>query len=186
MAVGDLVYFVKRDGALTSKWTLGMVDELERGRDGVIRKAVIKYCNADEQKLGDGRGNDSTLPRYTERAIRKLVKVFSIEETGLNDDLEEVARRIQVTAGVARSFAGDVPGENFKCKNCCCSLHCGLSLHSPKGAKMVDVALAFESNVDEEDMNHFLEEDEANRHEDEEMDFYTLLDSVGVDFGRLF
>ena len=51
---------------------------------------------------------------------------------------------------------------------------------------MVDVALAFESNVDEEDMNHFLEEDEANRHEDEEMDFYTLLDSVGVDFGRLF
>ena len=182
----DLVYFIKRDGALTSKWTLGMVDELERGRDGVIRKAVIKYCNADEQKLGDGRGNDSTLPRYTERAIRKLVKVFSIEESRLNEDLEEVARRIQVTVGVSRCFSGDVPCEEFKCKNCCCSFHCGVSLHFPKGAKMEDVALAFESSVDEEDMMRFLEEDVANRNENEEMDFYTLLDSVGVDFGRLF
>ena len=49
----------------------------------------------------------------------------------------------------------------------------------------MDVALAFESSVDEEDMFHFLEEDVANRYEDEETDFYTLLDSVGVDFGRL-
>jgi hypothetical protein len=49
-----------------AKWTMGMVEDINRGRDGVIREAVIKYCNSSEQKLsltkGD-RAHDSTYPR---------------------------------------------------------------------------------------------------------------------------
>ena len=47
---------------------------------------VIKYCNASEQTLSLTRGSDkedSTYPRYTERVMRKLIKILSIEETSL-------------------------------------------------------------------------------------------------------
>ena len=49
MVVGDLVYFVKKDSAVgDAKWTMGMVEDINRGRDGIIREAVIKYCNSSE------------------------------------------------------------------------------------------------------------------------------------------
>ena len=82
----DLVYFVKRESEVgDAKWTLGMVDDLHMGRDGIIREAVVKYCNSTEQKLSLTKGDaqDSTYPRYTERAMRRLVKIFSIEEDSL-------------------------------------------------------------------------------------------------------
>ena len=45
--MGNLVYFVKRDRKVgDAKWTMGMVEDINRGRDGVIRVAVIKYCNS--------------------------------------------------------------------------------------------------------------------------------------------
>ena len=64
-----------------------------RGRDGIIMEAVIKYCNSAEQKLSltkEGRGTDSTYPRYTECAVRRLLKIFSVEETNLSEDLAEL------------------------------------------------------------------------------------------------
>jgi hypothetical protein len=67
-----------------AKWTMGMVEDINR--DGVICEAVIKYCNSSEQKLSltkGGRGNSTTYPRYTERAVRKLIKICSVEESNL-------------------------------------------------------------------------------------------------------
>ena len=83
LVLGDLVYFVKRDSKVgDAKWTMGMVEEINRGRDGVIREAVIKYCNSAEQKIslikGD-RGTDTTYPRYTESAVCRLIKIFIVE-----------------------------------------------------------------------------------------------------------
>ena len=87
----DLVYFIKKDSKVgDSKWTMGMVEELDRGRDGIIRAVVIKYCNSAEHKLSltkEGRGTESNLPRYTERAVHRLIKIFSLEETNLAEDL---------------------------------------------------------------------------------------------------
>ena len=34
--VEDLVYFRKREGELTSSWMLGKVEQVIRGRDGII------------------------------------------------------------------------------------------------------------------------------------------------------
>ena len=37
----DLVYFQKKEGHLDSKWMIGKVEQIVRGRDSKIRKVVI-------------------------------------------------------------------------------------------------------------------------------------------------
>ena len=37
---GDLVYFVKKEGKLSNKWTIGMVDSVLKGRDGILREVL--------------------------------------------------------------------------------------------------------------------------------------------------
>ena len=49
LEVEDLVYFRKREGELTSSWMLGKVEQVMRGRDGIIRRAIIKYRNSAEE-----------------------------------------------------------------------------------------------------------------------------------------
>ena len=49
LVVGDLLYFVKKDSSLgNAKWTMGIVEDINRGRDVVICEAVIKYCDSSE------------------------------------------------------------------------------------------------------------------------------------------
>jgi hypothetical protein len=58
-----------------------MVESINRGWDGIMYEAVIKYCNSSEQTLSLPKGNakkDITYPRCTERTVRKLIKIFSI------------------------------------------------------------------------------------------------------------
>ena len=33
---GDLVYFMKKEGKLATKWTIGMVEGVQKGRDGIL------------------------------------------------------------------------------------------------------------------------------------------------------
>ena len=98
---------MKKEGDLTSKWTIGMVESVTKGRDDIIRKVVIKYCNSGEQKLSlhKGDGKDSTFPRYTERSVRRLIKIFSIEEASLAEDMAEFDRR-------EKEFATDKPEDD--------------------------------------------------------------------------
>ena len=97
LLVGDLVYFLKKDSKLASKWILGMVEEIDKGRDGVLREVTVKYCNSSEQKLsltGDS-SKDKTLPRYTIRTVRKMVKVFSLDDAHLCDDIKEFEEKMK-------------------------------------------------------------------------------------------
>ena len=138
-----------------------MVEELHRGRDGIIREVVIKYCNSSEQKLSLTKGNakDFTYPRYTERAVRRLIKIFSIEEDSLADDLAELGKKFEhfkkaknslldvddITAQVMdprpeNRRSGPKP-ENCKTKKakqgeCCCQEHCNLTSHYHGNRKM--------------------------------------------------
>ena len=86
----DIVYFQKSESALGSPWIIGEVDQVIVGRDGFIRRAIIKYFNASE--------NDPEAGRYhhqlTDRAVRSLVKLWSIDEACLFDDLSELQHRI--------------------------------------------------------------------------------------------
>ena len=92
-----MVYFLKKDSNLASKWILGMVEEISKGRDGVLREVTVKYCNSSEQKLsltGDS-SKDRTLPRYTIRTVRKMVQVFSLDDAHLCDDIKEFEEKMK-------------------------------------------------------------------------------------------
>ena len=45
-------------------WSLGTIDQLIEGRDGIYRRAIVKYRNANEN-----------LDRVTDRGIRSIVKI---------------------------------------------------------------------------------------------------------------
>ena len=90
---GDLVYLQKDPGsALGSKWIIGMVEQIIQSRDGKVRRVIVKYQNYNEEQ-----------PRFTDRSVRKLVKIFDIDEYVLQDDLTELLRRLDATKA-----AGDV------------------------------------------------------------------------------
>ena len=93
----DLVYFQKEDSPLSSAWTIGQVDQVIASRDGYIRRVVIKYFNANDDN-----------PYFTDRAARKMVKLWSLDESCLFDDLGELQQRIDQAAvgpGDATSLA---------------------------------------------------------------------------------
>ena len=73
-----------------SNWKIGEVDQVIVGRDGLIRRAVIKYYNGDE-KTSVYR---PLTPQFTDRAVRSLVKLWSMDEACLFDDLAELQGRV--------------------------------------------------------------------------------------------
>ena len=81
----DLVYFQKVESGLKSEWTVGQVDQVIASRDGLIRRAVIKYFNA---------GSDN--PEFTDRSVRTLVKLWSMDEACLAEDLGELQKRMEL------------------------------------------------------------------------------------------
>ena len=82
--VEDVVYFRKREGALDGPWTMGVVNEVTRSSDGVIRRVSIKYFNASESS-----------PRFTDRSIRKIVKLFNVEDGSWRDDMENIQQLLK-------------------------------------------------------------------------------------------
>ena len=90
LEVGNLVYFKKDpDTEFDTKWVIGIIDEIERSRDGVVRIVVVKYFN----------GTDKT-PQFTKRTIRKLVKLWSVEDVSLMDDIAEMNRKFGKISGL--------------------------------------------------------------------------------------
>ena len=84
LAIGDLVYFQKEDGVLGKAWIIGRIEQVVKsGRDEKIRRVVIKYQNRDED-----------YPRFTDRTVLKLVKLFNIDEHQVQDDLGLLQKRI--------------------------------------------------------------------------------------------
>ena len=83
---GDVVYLVMKCRPLYNKRTIGMLESIDRGSD--LKLSLEK---------GE-RQNDSTFHRYTERAVRKSIKIFSLEETNLADDMAELIKRMKVIA----------------------------------------------------------------------------------------
>ena len=82
LMVGDLVYFLQRDSKLAREWILGMVEEISKGRDGVLREVTVKYCNSSDQKLsltGDS-SKEKTLPRSTIRTVRKMAAIVKARD----------------------------------------------------------------------------------------------------------
>ena len=54
-----------------------------RSRDGVIRRVCVKYFNHKENK-----------PSFTDRAVRSLVKLFSIDDSYFIQDMAKVEKLV--------------------------------------------------------------------------------------------
>ena len=135
---GDIVLFQKKESALDTSWTLGTIDQLVVGRDGLARRAVVKYQNFKEE-----------FQRVTDRHIRSLVKVWSMDDQNIDEDLAELHRRLSTTqqgcdlleqllgVGPDAHAAGELPQTpagpepdtglvSPRCGQCCCDSHCRL------------------------------------------------------------
>ena len=69
---------------------IGMVDDVERGRDNIIRMVNVKYYN----------GHNKT-PQFTLRTVRKMVKLWNIDDMHLDEDLAELQRKFGPIDAVA-------------------------------------------------------------------------------------
>ena len=142
---GDIIYFQKVENELSSTWTVGQVYSVTRSRDGVVRRVCVKYINYTEDK-----------PRYTDRAVRSLVRLFNVEDSYFMRDMAEVEKMMTKlqenrTEGVTkikptklvRKKDGSYMIKQAVPKNCkcCCLEHCKLSNHSVGGA-LVGVNMA--------------------------------------------
>ena len=87
LEIGDLVYFQRSAnelGAKYGRWVVGKVADVERSSDHVIRRVWITYRNAGEEIL-----------QKTERSIRSLIKIFSLGDSSIQEDLGEVQKMLK-------------------------------------------------------------------------------------------
>ena len=161
LRVDDLVWFQKDESELSSKWSLGIIASVEKGKDGLVRRASVKYQNSSEN-----------APRETDRAARSLIKLFNIDDQSWMDEMAEVEkpvfdlqsdeandnREASESVEVRDSAENDVHRDyimnhvsdlRFKltakvawssslkpCRKCCCYSHCLFAKHGTiKGSK---------------------------------------------------
>lgn len=131
-----LFTFQKVESELSSTWTVGQVYSVTRSRDGVIRRVCVKYFNHTEDK-----------PRFTDRTVRSLVRLFNIEDSYFMRDMAEVekmmaklqesktaVRKVKPTK-LVRKEGGSymIKGAISKNCRCCCTSHCKFSFHNVGG-----------------------------------------------------
>ena len=161
LRVDDLVWFQKDESELSSKWSLGIIASVEKGKDGLVRRASVKYQNSSEN-----------APRETDRAARSLIKLFNIDDQSWMDEMAEVEKLVfdlqsdeandnkeaSESVEVRDSAENDVHRDyvmnhvsdlRFKltakvewssslkpCRKCCCYSHCLFAKHGTiKGSK---------------------------------------------------
>ena len=135
LKLGDLVYFRKSESDLGAPWILGTVAALEWSRDEKIRKVTIKYRNATEAQ-----------DRTTYRSVRNLCKIWSEDDWNVQDDLAELAKRLEdmdgheelledlvyARVGVAKAAVHELIEiqalhQGHADDGCCCTSHCSIS-----------------------------------------------------------
>jgi len=79
----DLVLFLKQESPLCSSYQFGIVNSVERGRDGKVRKAKVRYRNHNEN-----------VYRETNRSVRKLVVLHHVDELSIMQEIYNVARSV--------------------------------------------------------------------------------------------
>ena len=155
----DVVYFQKVENVLSSKWTVGQVDSLVRSKDGLVRRAFVRYYNYGENEA-----------RITDRAVRSLVRIFNIEDNYFIRDMSEVEKLMKTLEMKAEGEpSDDIDVEekivkptklkkgadgNYRVQHadmdgidavrpcgCCCVSHCGMNEHKEVRGKMMCVSL---------------------------------------------
>ena len=77
---GDVVLFQKKESVLSTSYQYGMVKYVQNGKDGKIRKAILKYRNTNEN-----------VDRETYRSVRELVVIHRVDELDILQELGEIS-----------------------------------------------------------------------------------------------
>ena len=77
--------FIKQEGNISVNYQYGMVSDVKKGIDGIIRRTTLRYKNHSENK-----------DRETHRAVRQLVVIHRIDELGIMGELGEMASAADV------------------------------------------------------------------------------------------
>ena len=145
--MGDIVYFRKLESELSSKWTVGKITKVEKGRDEVVRRATVQYQNSNEDDL-----------RETDRAARSLIRLFNIDDESWQEDMDLVEKLIEESKvikkdsedtrsrlkavnneetvkrkiGVQHKPSARLAKSKFTrpCNACCCLSHCEKNPHN--------------------------------------------------------
>ena len=78
MQICDVVLMLKQEGILNSTYQYGMVHEIQRDKDGIIRKVKVKYRNSNENQ-----------DRFTWRSVRKLIIIHPVDELSIMEELSQ-------------------------------------------------------------------------------------------------
>ena len=76
---GDIVLFKKSDSSISKSYQYGIISSVQHGKDGVVRKVLVRYCNSNEK-----------ASRETYRSICELILIRSINKNDLYEDLAEM------------------------------------------------------------------------------------------------
>ena len=80
---GDVVLFAKHESELSNVYQYGIIDSIQRSRDGIFRKAHVRYRNHNEQ-----------VDRTTFRAARSLIVIHRVDEVNVMQELGEIACQV--------------------------------------------------------------------------------------------
>ena len=101
------MYFKKMDSPNSSSWKIGQVEQVIASQDGLIRRVVIKYFNSQGESP-----EDVSQPEFTDRSVRTKVKLWSIDEVSLNDDLVELHQKYDTRGNHEEGVTDDHGGVN--------------------------------------------------------------------------
>ena len=85
LTVGDIVLFKKAEKELECHYKYGMIKELKRSKDDIVRSAIVEYQNAEE-----------SVRRTTLRGIRELILIQHVGEMGIMEELDDAAKEVEV------------------------------------------------------------------------------------------
>ena len=85
LKAGDVVLFLKDNASFALRYQYGIVHEVEAGRDGKVRKVIVRYRNHNED-----------IDRYSNRTARGLIVIHRIDETNIMEEIGEVSRMVEL------------------------------------------------------------------------------------------
>ena len=80
---GDIVLFLKHESEISSSYQYGMIEAVEHGRDGRVRKVLVRYRNHSED-----------TDRTTYRSARSLVVIHPVDEINIIQELGQIASEV--------------------------------------------------------------------------------------------
>ena len=95
LCVCDLVLICEQS-KIKVKYKLGVVDDVNTNRSGVVRSAVVRYCMVENNPNGE----DIVSTMSVKRSVQRLVLVMPVEEMTTTVVVKEYANFVQCTVNL--------------------------------------------------------------------------------------